>query len=74
MKTSLKNEDIKRMVNIRKRKDLTVRVDRDTWLNTRIALPRLTDQERSRILFNTSAVKLERLLIDNDKKKKYKKR
>lgn len=50
-------------MNITKRKVKHVRVDADVWNNARIALPRCTDPEISRVLYNTSAVKAERYLI-----------
>ena len=52
-----------------------MRVDAEAWQNARVALPKCTDKEISRVLYHTSAVKLERFLIDTPKKNgKYKKK
>lgn len=52
------------------RKDKLVRVDKETWGKCRIALPGLTDQAISKVLFNTSLVKLENKLAKKNFKNK----
>lgn len=51
-------------------KDKLVRVDKKVWNQCRLALPGLTDRAISKVLFNTSLVKLEEKLVKKDFKNK----